>query len=387
MTTILVSGALANKAFNGGEAWVRLNWLLGFKRLGYSVYFVEQIGPETCRDAQGCVTTFEDSVNLAYFKQITEQFSLAGEAALIYGDGERVHGGTWSELLELAESADLLVNISGHLTLKPLLSRLRRTAYIDIDPGFTQFWHTDPNIAFRLAEHDYYFTIGTNIGTPLCSIPTGGIEWRWTRPPVVLDYWQVSNQEERDGFTTIANWRGPFGPIQYGGKSFGLKVHEFRKFIELPQRVMSTFEIALNIDSAETNDIKLLHDHGWKLVEPYSVAADPAAFCRYVQTSSAEFSVAQGIYVETESGWFSDRTAHYLASGKPVLVQDTGFSRTYVVGKGLVAFRTLEEAVAGCEHVMRDYAEHCMAARVLAEEYFDSDKVLGQLLAEVRVVA
>lgn len=385
MTTIIVSGAIANKVGNGGEAWVRLNWVLGFRKLGFQVYFIEQIERDSCVDAAGTVTNFADCVNLAYFKQIIEQFGLAGSAALIYENGEQSYGLNKAKLEDIAESAALLVNISGHLTRAPLLCRLRRKAYIDIDPGFTQFWHADKNIGFHLDNHDFYFTIGENIGTPACCIPTGGIHWRRIRPPVVLEHWPVADEGGRDRFTTIANWRGPFGAIQHEGKTFGLKLHEFRKFIELPKRAPGIFEIALNIHPAEEKDIGLLHRHGWQLVDPNAAAAGPATFRRYIQTSAAEFSVAQGIYVDTKSGWFSDRTVHYLASGKPTLVQDTGFSRNYPIGEGLVPFRTLEEAVNGAGQITRDYERHRHAARALAEEYFDSDKVLGRLLEEINM--
>jgi hypothetical protein len=383
MTTIVVSSVIANKYLNGGNVWVVMSWILGFKKLGFQVYFLEQIGRESCVDDAGAVTTFENSANLAYFEQVTEQFGLSGSAALIYEDGEQIHGLTYAELLEVAEAADLLVNITGHLTLEPLRRRLRRKAYVDLDPGFTQFWHAAGDAGARLDGHDFYFTVGENIGTPACPIPTGGIRWRPARQPVVLDHWPVSEEGER--FTTVATWRGPYGPVQYGGKTFGLKVHEFRKFVELPERVPQTFEIALDIHPAEERDLNLLRHHGWRLVDPRVAAPDPASFRRYVQGSSAEFSVAQGVYVETESGWFSDRTVRYLASGKPALVQDTGFARNYPVGEGLLTFRTLERAVAGVERISRDYDSHCRAARALAEEYFDSDKVLGRFVEEVGV--
>jgi hypothetical protein len=385
MTTVVVSSVIANKYLNSGNAWVVLNWVLGLKKLGFDVYFVEQINRESCVDAAGAVTTFERCVNLAYFRQIIEQFDLTGLVTLVYENGEQTYGLTHAELLDLAETADLLLNITGHLTLEPLLQRLRRKVYIDLDPGFTQFWHADKNIDFQLGGHDFYFTIGENIGTAACPIPSDSIHWRRTRPPVVLEYWPVSSEGDQDRFTTIANWRGPFGPVQYGSKTFGLKVHEFRKFIELPERAPGTFEIALNIHPTEEKDINLLHRHGWQLVDPHLVASEPGTFRRYVQTSGAEFSVAQGMYVDTQSGWFSDRSVHYLASGKPVLVQDTGFSRNYPVGEGLVAFRTLDEAVVGTEEIVCHYDKHCQAARTIAEEYFDSDKVLGHLMEEVGV--
>jgi hypothetical protein len=385
MTTVVVSSVIANKPLNGGNAWAVLSWVLGMQKLGVRVYFVEQIGRESCVDAADAVTAFEDCINLTYFKQATEQFGLAGAVALIYEGGEQVHGLPYAELLEVAEAADLLINITGHLTLEPLLRRMRRRTYLDLDPGFTQFWHASGDAGPRLSGHDLYFTVGENIGTRSCSIPTSGIRWRPTRQPVMLDHWPVTGDGDRDRFTTVATWRGPYGPISYGGKTFGLKVHEFRKFIELPERVPQTFEIALDIHPAEEGDLSLLHRRGWQLVDPRMATPDPNSFRRYVRGSGAEFSVAQGIYVETQSGWFSDRTVRYLASGKPALVQDTGFSRNYPVGEGLVAFSTPEQAIAGAERIWRDYEEHCRAARTLAEEYFDSDRVLGHFVEEAGV--
>jgi len=385
MAIVVVSGALANKCFNGGEAWVRLNWILGFKQLRFSVYFLEQLDRKSCVDAQGRETAFEDSVNLAYFKQVTEQFGLSGAAALIYDNGAQVYGLTVAEILELAEAADLLVNISGHLSLASVMSRVRRKAYIDIDPGFTQFWHSDASTEFKVGGHDFYFTIGENISTSGCSIPAANIRWRPTRQPVVLEHWPVVLDGGGGHFTTVASWRGPYGPVGYNGKTFGLKVHEFRKFVELPKRAPGTFEIALDIHPAEARDLDLLREYGWRIVDPKVATAEPHAFRDYVQTSGAEFSVAQGVYVETNSGWFSDRTTRYLASGKPALVQETGFCRNLPVGEGLVSFRTLDDAVSGAERIARDYDSHCLAARTLAEEYFDSDKVLGRFIEEVGI--
>jgi hypothetical protein len=385
MTTVVVSSVIANKPLNGGNAWVVLNWVLGLKKLGFQVYFVEQISREGCVDATGAVTAFENCANLAYFKRIAERYGLIGSAALIYENGEQIHGLPYLELLDVAESADFLVNITGHLTLEPLMRRLRRKAYVDLDPGFTQFWHASGDAGPRLDGHDFYFTVGENIGTRSCPIPVDGIRWRPTRQPVTLDHWPVSGEGAADRFTTVATWRGPYGSVQYGSKTFGSKVHEFRKVIEMPERVPQTIEIALDIHPAEEKDLHLLHRYGWRLVDPRITVPDPDAFRRYVQGSGAEFSVAQEVYTQTRSGWFSDRTVRYLASGKPALVQDTGFGRNYPVGEGLLAFSTLEEAVAGAGRIARDYEEHCRAARALAEEYFDSDRVLGRFVEEVGV--
>jgi hypothetical protein len=200
-----------------------------------------------------------------------------------------------------------------------------------------------------------------------------------------LDDWPATSTGWTQRFTTVANWRGAYGRIEHGGKAYGLKVHEFRKFLDLPRRAPGVFEIALNIHPADASDLEALRDHGWTVVDPVGASVDPDAFRRYVQGSGAEFSVAQGIYVETESGWFSDRTVRYLASGRPALVQDTGFSRTLPVGTGLLPFRTLDDAVAGVERIASDYDTHARSARALAEEYFDSDVVLGRLVEEIGV--
>jgi hypothetical protein len=382
LTSIVVSGALANRYRNGGGAWVRLNWLLGFQRLGCKVYFVEEIGQGTCVNAAGKACSFGDSVNAGYFQQVTRQFGLGDNSTLIYEGGEQAIGLSKEELLKVAGTADLLVNISGHLSCEPFFSHFRRRAYIDIDPGYTQFWQAAGNLGARLAGHDVYFTIGENISQSGCSIPSCGIEWRPIRPPVVLGEWPATGPSKERKFTTVASWRGPYGPVQHEGKTYGLKVHEFRKFLELPRRTGQQFELALNIHPGDAKDRQALVEHGWRLVDPYQAAGDPAAFRHYVQSSGAEFSAAQGVYVETGSGWFSDRTVCYLASGKPALVQDTGFSRNYPVGEGLLAFRTLHDAVLGAERIAGDYERHSRAARALAEMFFDSDKVLRRVLEE-----
>jgi hypothetical protein len=277
----------------------------------------------------------------------------------------------------------MLFSISGHLALGELKAAFKHRIYYDDDPGFTQFWDASGNQGVRLDGHDSYFTLGANIGTPACPIPTGGRKWHQTRPPVVLKDWPTVARGTRGGFTTVASWRGAFGGIEFEGKRYGAKAHEFRKFIEIPKRVGHPFEIALQIHRGDQRDIELLTANDWRLVDPGVVAATPEEFRQYVQQSGAEFSVAQGVYVDTNSGWFSDRTVRYLASGKPVLVQDTGFSRHLPVGEGLLTFRTLDEAVDGANKIVHEYAKHCQAARRIAEECFDSDLVIGKLLREV----
>jgi hypothetical protein len=277
------------------------------------------------------------------------------------------------------------VNISGHLAFPPLFGAFRQRVLVDIDPGFTQFWHQAGVPGANLAGHDLYFTIGERIGMADCPIPTAGIEWRHVRPPVLLDDWPVVDSPEPDRFTTIANWRGPFGPVEHGGRTYGLKVHEFRKFIDLPGRSRHRFEVALSIDPADETDLIALREHGWLIADPHAVAADPDDFRTYVQRSGAEFSVAQGMYVDTRCGWFSDRTTRYLTTGRPALVQDTGFSRTLPVGDGLVPFRTVDEAVSGASDISARYHEHSAAARRIAEEHFAAERVLARFCDEVGI--
>lgn len=381
---VVVSGAIASRPGNAGGSWVRSSWVRGLERLGCSVYLLDQIASEHCVDASGARTRFEDSVNLAYFRQVVATFGLENRAALVCDDESTVSGATWAELDALAAGADLLVNISGHLSMKRFLGRIRTRAYIDIDPGFTQYWHAAGSQSARLRGHNLFFTIGEHIGTAACPIPTSGIHWRPVRQPVVLDDWPVTEAPaDAFRFTTISSWRGPFGRLEAGGRSFGEKAHEFRKFLEMPRRTGAAFELASDIHPADARDIEALRAHGWSRVDPGAVAGDPASFRSYIQQSGAEFSVAHPVYVETGSGWFSDRTVRYLASGRPALVQDTGFSRLLPADEGLIAFRTIEEAVAGAVRMMADYPAHSAAARRIALEHFDSSRVLGRFLDDV----
>lgn len=392
MKTIVVSGALANKCHNGGEAWVRLSWIRGLQRLGFDVYFIEQIDPAVCTTDDGKPAEISQSANLKYFKETINRFGLVGKTALITADGLQSFGIDIAQLNDVMRNAELLVNISGHLSSEPFFRLVKQKAYIDIDPGFTQFWHADPQMPFQVDHHDFYFTIGRNIGRPECSIPKGGINWRPINQPVVLGDWPIAKSASATHFSTVGSWRGAFGPVSFGGRTYGLKVHEFRKYLTLPQRLnadstasKASFQIALDIHPADANDLNSLKANDWTITDPRAVAANPDFFRQFVQSSGSEFSVAQGIYVDSNSGWFSDRTIRYLASGKPALVQETGFSRYLQSDVGLVPFSTLEQAIAGAKHVMSNYSEHASAARAIAERYFDSDKVLAQFLDEVGV--
>lgn len=380
---VIVGGALANRPGNGGGAWVRLSFVRGLLRLGFDVLFVEQLAASACRDAGGAPALPEDSRNLAYFRAVTHQFGLAGVSAVIVDEGPVAYGRPLPELIQFAQSAELLLNISGHLSHEALVKGPRVRAYVDLDPGFTQVWHEQG--VKRVGDHDAYFTVGENIGRSGCSIPTNGLRWRPLRQPVVLDDWPVAADADADRLTTVASWRGPYGPLQLDGRRLGVKVHEFRRFWSLPGQAPQCFEVALDIGAGDRADREELLRRGWRLVDPAVVACDPGRFRDYVTGSGGEFSPAQGVYVETGSGWFSDRTVRYLAAGRPALVQDTGLEWARRGGEGLVSFRTLGEAIAGARRVQRDYTAHRQAARAIAEERFDSDKILSALVDELRL--
>ncbi|MBA2513335.1 MAG: hypothetical protein H0V26_03270 [Solirubrobacterales bacterium] len=384
MITLLVAGALANKPLNGGEAWVRLAWALGFQRLGLNVHFVEQLAADHCADAGGRHAPPQTSANLAWFKRIVRHFGLQDKATLLLDDGTTLAGPSREALSEAASYAAALFNVSGHLTDPDLLDKIRRKVYVDVDPGFTQLWAAagDGN----LAGHDDFLTVGTNIGTPGCSIPTLGLHWRPVLPPVLLDQWTPTDSAEAPlRFTTVARWRSAFGPIEHEGRRLGLKVHEFRKLLELPSRVPVTCELALDIDAADQGDLEALRANGWAVVDPRAVSKDPLAFRDYVRGSSGELSAAQGVYVDTRSGWFSDRTAHYLAAGRPAVVQDTGLRGELAPGRGLVTFKTLEGAIDALTGIASDYDAHRAAAREFAERHLDSDRVLANVLDQLGI--
>lgn len=379
MPTILVSGAIANKPRSGGEAWVRMSWVRGLRRLGYDVCLVEQIDSSQCVDGEGRSAPLERSVNASTFESALASLAPGCSAALICDGGRTTIGLPFDDVVDLAREAELLVNISGHLEIEPIKAGPRRRAYVDVDPGFTQIW-AEAGDAARLEGHDAYFTVGENIGAAACSIPTAGLDWLPLAPPVTLEDWPVVPVAKDGRFTTVATWRSPLGTLSHGDVDFGGKHHQWRRFAELPRLSEQKFEIALQIHPGDASDRTALEASDWRLVDPDQVAADPVAFRSYVQGSAAEFSVAHPVYVDTASGWLSDRTVRYLASGRPALVQDTGAGKRYPLGEGLLTFGTVGEAVAGAAAIARDYEAHSRAARSLAETYFDSDLVLGRFL-------
>jgi hypothetical protein len=375
---LTIAGSIAQKPHQAGHSWQFLQYLLGFRRLGWDVLFVDRLEDALCRDDRGRPCAPEASVNLRYVDALMREFELDGAWSVVL-DGGRHAGVPRDRVLEHVRDSELLLNVMGFLDDEELLGAARRRVFLDTDPGFGQMWCA-LGLADIFAGHDAHVTIGERIGREDCTIPTCGLDWITTPQPVLLEGWPVAPPPTRDVFTTVGRWRGAYGPVDFEGHRYGLRAHEFRRFAQLPRASGATFELAMDIHSAETPDLELLADTGWRLTDPARAGASPASYRAYIEDSAAEFMVAKGMYVDSASGWFSERSICYLASGRPVLAQDTGLADLYPLGDGLVTFSTLDEAVAGVDSIRSHPERHARAARALAEEHFDSDKVLARLL-------
>jgi hypothetical protein len=381
---IAFAGSRAQRPGRGGQFWVFLQYLLGFRRLGYYVLYLDALEPDSCVDEQGQRCPLEESWSVRYFRRVMAEFELHDCYSLLCDGGTRCIGLSRREVVDRVRRATCLINVMGFLRDEEILAAARRRVFLDIDPGFGQMWR-ELGLADIFTGHDAYVTVGANVGQPECSVPTCGLRWIATVPPVVLEHWPLCAPRDDGKFTSVITWRGIFGPIEYQGTTYGLRVHEFRKFIELPSRVSPAFELALDIHPDENQDLSLLEQNGWRLVDPAIVANSPHDYRSYIQSSKAEFGIAKNMYVKTRGGWISDRTVCYLASGKPALIQDTGIRELYPTREGLLVFSNMDEAAEGAERICRDYDAHCRAARRVAEEHFDSDKVLSRLLRELDV--
>ncbi len=378
----VVAGSVAQRPGRGGHTWVFLQYLLGLRELGWEVLLLDRLEPGMPTDELGQPCDPERSVNVAYMREVMRGFGLEESYSIFLGDGESI-GLTREEAVERLAASELLLNVNGFLTDPDLLSRASKRVFLDIDPGFWQMWR-ELGLHDAFGGHDAYVTVAESIGRPGCAVPTCGLDWITTPQPVVLDQWPMA-AGAGGRFTSVGSWRGPFAPIEYGGVTYGLRVHELRRFAELPRRSSEGFELALDIDAADAADAQLLRENGWSLVDPAIAARDPWAYRSYVQGSKAELMVAKNMPVRARSGWFSDRSICYLASGRPVLAQETGFSDNHPTGRGLVAYETLEQAVDGASAIAADYDLHSRAARALAEDRFGSKKVLTRLLERLEV--
>lgn len=376
---VVVGGVLSLSPFSPGTAWDRLHYVLGLQALGHQVYFVEEVEPAWCRDRKGHPCPYEESVNREIFSHTLAAFDLLERSCQLYAGGELTTGLDRAGLADALHGADLLVNISGHVKSELVLECVGRRLYLDQDPVYTQLWHTEYGVDLGLGHHDVLFTMGTNIGTDESDIPTGGLCWHHTLPPVVLDYWPVPGADEgRKRFTTVASW-GRYADLIYEGRPFGSKRAEFHRFAELASQVDQELELALGASGRHVEDVERLRQAGWTIRHAEELA-DVFAYQRYLAGSRAEIGITKGAYVEGRAGWIGDRSCHYLASGKPVLLQSTGLERTVPSGRGLITFRNIEDAAAGIEAINGDYPAHRRVARELAEEVFDARTVLTELV-------
>jgi hypothetical protein len=360
---------------------VVLSYLLGFHRLGWRVTLIDRLAPCQCVDGAGRPVAPDHSVGYIYARSVLQAFGLEDDYVLLVDGVEEPVGRTRAALAADLDAAEFLLDVMGFLDDRRLRDNTRCRVFLDIDPGFPQMWAAD-GLADVISGHDVYLTIGTNLGSEGCAVPTLGRTWRPTLPPVVLDEWPVRRERGR-AVTSVVTWRGPFAPVEHDGVRYGLRAHQFRRFAGVASATNWPMELALDIDPEDDADRSMLTGAGWTVVDPRFVAASPSGFRRYVQESTAEFLVAKGMYVQSAGGWVSDRSACYLASGRPVVAQDTGLGAAISVGDGLVVFNDVTEATALLEEVLARYTHHSAAARALAEDHFDSDRVLSELIDSV----
>jgi hypothetical protein len=352
---IVVAGMVSDVPGQGGASWAVLQYVLGLRRLGHEVVLIEP------------VRSLDRSAR--YFRELAR--TLALDAVLL----ERDSGNRIELTLRRTDGADLLLNLSGCLS-EPVAADL--TVYVDLDPGFTQAWHTQ-GIDLGFDRHDRFVTVGRSIGQTTCPIPHCDRTWLTIPQPVVLDYWPYATRVWHRAATSVGHWRS-YGSLVHDGIRYGQRAHSTRELIQLPELSTVSVLLALGIDPAEEQDLAALRRHGWQLADPAQVASTPSAYRNFVQGSLLELGIAKHGYVASSSAWFSDRSVCYLASGRPVVAQDTGFSSWLPTGAGLLSFRTVAEAASALDEVAGDYERHRRAARTLAQEVFDSDRVLGELL-------
>lgn len=382
---IVVTGLVATYPL-GGVSWDYLAYVEGFRRLGHEVLYLEDTGAWFYHPAE---QTFSDDAapNLRYLTAAFAAIGASDAAWSVRAPDDTYYGLDAAAVERFCGSADLFLNVSGSCWLRDAYRGARRTAYLDSDPGFTQakLWAAEHDCATEdqrfsvnlIRQHDRFFTFAEHIGAGDCRVPTCGFDWRPTRQPVVLERWPFVYDAAARRFTTVMSWKTENAPVidgvRYGGKDI-----EFLRFLSLAERAPVELEVAL----AGAAPYDQLAAHGWKVVDAHARSATMEQYQRYLQTSRGEWSVAKNIYVALRSGWFSTRSAFYLASGKPVVVQDTGWSAHYPTGAGLFAFSTVEEALAGFAAVDADYRRHCEAARAVAERELAAPAVLERLLRD-----
>jgi hypothetical protein len=381
---IILGAVISLPPVSAGCAWNRLQYVLGLRRLGHDVCFVEEVRPQWCVNADGKPCAYDASLNRRAFGEIMRQFGLLERSCQLFDGGRETTGLSRDAVRQFAREADLMINISGHCTSDLVLDGVGVLAYLDQDPVYTQLWLAEYGRDLGLGRYGVFFTVGLNIGTAESHIPDCGIEWHPTLPPVVPDLWARAGAESEAPpyrFTTVASWGG-YGDLQFRGEWYRSKYDEVRRFADLPRRAGPRFQFELLLKHFQDDDegVRLLRDNGWNVRRSGAEATELPAYRDYIARSSAEIGITKGAYVKSRSGWFSDRTAAYLASGRPALAQATGFEGRLPVGAGLLCFNEADEAAAGAEEIVNCYRHHCRAAREVAAEFLDYRKVLPAML-------
>ena len=363
----------------GGMAWHHFQYVLGLVELGHDVLYIEDSDDyPSCYHPENFTTTTEASYGLHFIDNLFRQFDLKDAWAYYDSHLETWHNIPKEKALVFCSSADVLLNLSGINPIREWFLKVPCRLLIDTDPGFFQVRMLQDITVLEMARaHTHFFSFAENIGQEACKLPTVNLPWHSTRQPVFLPAWKVSGPQPNGPWTTIMQWDS-YKEASYNGSVYGMKSKAFKDYENLPGRLTDeTFEIAMGSDSAPRTQLVNL---GWKITDPFKATATPWVFQKYIATSKGEWTIAKHGYVETHSGWFSERTLNYMASAKPVVVQDTGFTSYLPSGKGVFAFSNLEEAIEAIKIVNADYEFHCLQARKVVEEYFDSSKILQNLL-------
>lgn len=392
----VVTGMIATYPV-GGVVWDYGQYALGLERLGFDVYYLEDTNNYTYDPRLRKYT--EDPSFGAHFLP-------AGLAALSPTLAKRWHlravdgrsfGMEPREFRNVIRDARIFLNVSGGAVVRDEYRECPNKVLIDTDPGRNHFrdyprMERNPEEFLRhgFRAHDHFFTYAERMGQPDCVLPTFGLHWQPTRPPVVLDCW--ASRPPGSTWTTVMTWSNRSEPLEYQGVHYGDKEMEFKRIEDLPRQVDARLEIAAGgtdrpddaREAAKWGDpLAGWKSAGWHVIDAADASRTADSYRAYVEQSRGEFSVAKNVYAATRSGWFSCRTACYLASGRPAVVQDTGFSAIIPAIKGLVAFSDFDGAVAGISGVERDYSAHAAAARRIAEEYLDARLVLTDLLSRI----
>ena len=380
---IVVMGFMGSMPI-AGVIWQHLHYVVGLQQLGHDVYYIEDsarlpYNPETFEVG----SEFEYAAGI--LNQLSREFAFQRRWAFCarYLKDKPTAGLPLKRVRQLYRDADAILNICGTQEFNDDLLKSDRILYVESDPGVEQI-KVDKGVRSTinyLGRHRALFTFGENVGTKRFPVPTHGFSWQPTRQPVVTDLWKTTRRPGPVAvFTSVANWStSGQKDITWRGKRYlWSKSREFLRFVSAPKKSGETFELATDIKDAPTR--RKFVKNGWRLVSPLQLSVDYWLYRDYIRRSKGEFTVAKDQYIRLNTGWFSDRSACYLAAGRPVIIQETGFSEHYGAGRGLLSFRTLEETREAVKSVNADYAAHSRAARELALEIFEAKKVLSAML-------